>query len=230
MATKNNFSKAVMDLMGLPSTENAAGENDRESFQQPYFEKEIPEQKSEKLPESEFEIERKKFLYNANKITPDPVVSVQEESAATVISRTMVIVGEIESSSDIDVYGDVKGSVKTSGDLKVTGKIIGDLSGADFTLNGCIIQGNINAKGNVAIGLNTVVVGDITADNIKINGKIKGNLTIRKIAEFLENALLAGDVQAQTISMNQGAKLHGNVSIALDGTQSEKEFNSILGI
>jgi cytoskeletal protein CcmA (bactofilin family) len=82
----------------------------------------------------------------------------------------------------------------------------------------------------VTIGVNTVVVGDIIADSIKLNGKVKGNLTISRMAEFMENALLAGDVHSQTISMSQGAKLHGNVSVALDGSQSEKEFDSIFGM
>jgi cytoskeletal protein CcmA (bactofilin family) len=155
---------------------------------------------------------------------------IQEEPSATVISRSMVIVGEIMSSGDIDIYGDVKGSVKTDGDIKATGKVAGDMSGNSFTLNGCTVQGNITAHGHVTIGLNTVVVGDIVADSIKVNGKVKGNLNIARMSEFLENALLAGDVRSQTISMSQGAKLHGNVSVALDSSQSEKEFDSIFGI
>ena len=142
----------------------------------------------------------------------------------------MVIVGEITSIGDIDIYGDVKGSIKTDGDIKATGKIIGDMAGGSFTLNGCTIQGNITAKGGVTIGLNTVIVGDIIADSIKLNGKVKGNLTVAKMSEFLENALLAGDVHSQTISMSQGAKLHGNVSVAFDSSQSEKEFDSIFGM
>ena len=230
MATKNNFSKAVMDLMGLPSTEDSAGIDKQEDTQDAYFDNGSIERDNEIKKESEFEIERKKFLYNAKNVTTSPVVPVQEENSATVISRTMVIVGEITSSNNIDVYGDVKGSIKTSGDIKITGKIIGNLAGSNLTLNGCTVQGNISAQGDVVIGQNAVIVGDIMAENIKINGKVKGNLKINKMSEFMENALLAGDVQSQTISMNQGAKLHGNVSIALDSTQSEKEFDSILGV
>jgi cytoskeletal protein CcmA (bactofilin family) len=174
-------------------------------------------------------LERKKFLYNAKNVTATTTVPIQQEHPVTVISRSMVVVGEINSSTDIDVYGDVKGSIKTTGDIKVTGKIIGDLVGSSFTLNGCVIQGNIVAKGNVSIGTNTMIVGDIAADNIKINGKVKGNLNINKMSEFLENALLAGDVKSQTISMSQGAKLKGNVSVALDDSQSQREFDSVLG-
>ena len=233
MATKNNFSKAVLDLMGLPGNENSSGTQTQDTaadidFGQKRTETTI-ERNSEMERESEFDIERK-FLYNAKTVTASNIVPIQEETPATVISRSMVIVGEITSSGDIDVYGDVKGSVKTDGDIKATGKIIGDLSGNNFTLNGCTVQGNIIAKGNVMIGLNTVVVGDITAENIKINGKVKGNLSIAKMSEFQESALLAGDVHSQTISMSQGAKLHGNVSVALDGSQSEKEFSSIFGV
>jgi len=230
MATKNNFSKAVLDLMGLPGNDNAPAGRTQDAASE-VFDKgkgtDMTAGKTETEKETEYEIERKEFLYNAKTVTTSNVTPIQEDTPATVISRSMVIVGEITSSGDIDIYGDVKGSIKTDGDIKSTGKIIGDLAGKNFTLNGCSIQGNITAQGNVTIGLNTVVVGDIIADSIKLNGKVKGNLSIAKMAEFLENALLVGDIHSQTISMSQGAKLHGNVSVALDSSQVEKEFDSI---
>lgn len=235
MATKNNFSKAVLDLMGLPGNENAPGARVQETAAETIFDQNKKldlniGKEAEPEKESEIDIERRKFLYNAKTVTVGNAVPVQEDTPTTVISRSMVIVGEINSSGDIDIYGDVKGSVKTDGNIKATGKIVGDLSGNGFTLNGCTVQGNIMALGHVSIGSNTIVVGDIIADSIKLNGKVKGNLTIAKMSEFLENALLAGDVRSQTISMSQGAKLHGNVSIALDSSQSEKEFDSIFGM
>ncbi len=234
MATKNNFSKAVLDLMGLPGNEDASdGRQDADVetvFDQNKRIDMTLGRETEAEKEPEFDIERRRFLYNAKTVTAGNITPVQEDVPATVISRSMVIVGEITSSGDIDIYGDVKGSVKTDGNIKATGKIIGDLTGNSFTLNGCTIQGNITAQGNVIIGQNTVIVGDIIADNIKLNGKVKGNLNIAKMSELLENALLVGDVHSQTISMNQGAKLHGNVSVALDNSQSEKEFDSIFGM
>ncbi len=234
MATKNNFSKAVLDLMGLPGNENAPGVR-QDSVTETVFDQNkrndtTSGRETEAVKEPEFDAERRKFLYNAKTGTAGNVAPVQEDTQSTVISRSMVITGEITSEGDIDIYGDVKGSVKTDGDIKATGKIVGDLAGNSFTLNGCTIQGNITARGYVIVGLNTVIIGDIVADSIKLNGKVKGNLNIGKVSEFLENALLAGDVQSQTISMSQGAKLHGNVSVALDSSQSEKEFDSIFGV
>jgi len=235
MATKNNFSKAVLDLMGLPGNDGNSTDKLQDAVAEAEFNQDRLfndgiKKESDFMKESDFDIEQSRFLHNAKAVTENEIAPVQEEMPATVISRSMVIVGEITSGGDIDVYGDVKGSIKTSGDVKATGKIIGDLAGNSFTLNGCTIQGNIVAKGNVTIGMNTIVIGDITAENIKLNGKVKGNLTIGKMSEFLENALLAGDVKSQTISMSQGAKLHGNVSVSLDSSQSEKEFDSIYGM
>jgi cytoskeletal protein CcmA (bactofilin family) len=235
MATKNNFSKAVLDLMGLPGNENNSAAKADAPAEETVFDQNNRfdlgmGKDNEAERESEIEIERRKFLSNARTVTTGSTAAIQEEVPATVISKTMVIVGEITSNGDIDVYGDVKGSIRTDGNIKATGKVIGDMAGNSFALNGCTVQGNITAQGSVTIGLNTVVVGDIIADSIKLNGKVKGNLTVAKMAEFLENALLAGDVLSQTISMSQGAKLHGNVSVALDSTQSEKEFDSIFGM
>ncbi|HWQ78494.1 MAG TPA: polymer-forming cytoskeletal protein [Anaerovoracaceae bacterium] len=235
MANKNNFSKAVLDLMGLPGNDNGNGARSQDAETETAFDQIRKSEaaaswEAEAERESEAEAERRKFLYNTKTMAAANIAPIQEDTPTTVISRTMVIVGEINSTGDIDIYGDVKGTVKTDGDVKATGKVVGDLAGNSFTLNGCTVQGNITAQGSVTIGLNTVVVGDIIADSIKLNGKVKGNLAIAKMSEFLENALLVGDVHSQTISMNQGAKLHGNVSVALDSVQSEREFDSIFGV
>jgi cytoskeletal protein CcmA (bactofilin family) len=233
MANKNNFSKAVLDLMGLPGNDASSGKKNQEDTADTNYEQDKLSDLftgRDMEAEPDMDQERRKFLYNAKAVTETGTAPIQEDTPVTVISRSMVIVGEITSSGNIDIYGDVKGSVRTDGDIKATGTVAGDLAGHSFTLNGCTIQGNITAKGNVIIGQNTVVVGDISAENIKINGKVKGNLVIGKMSEFLENALLAGDVRSQTISMSQGAKLHGNVSVALDSSQSEKEFHSIFGV
>lgn len=235
MVTKNNFSKAVLDLMGLPGNENAAAGRTENTAQETVFDQNKRAdfnigRETEPERESELDLERKKFLYNAKTVTTSSPVQIQDEQPATVISKTMVVVGEITSDGDIDIYGDVKGTIKTDGNIKATGKVIGDMAGNSFALNGCTVQGNIVAQGSVTIGQNTIVVGDIVADSIKLNGKVKGNLVIAKMAEFYENALLAGDVRSQTISMSQGAKLHGNVSVALDSSQSEREFDSIFGM
>ena len=233
MANKNNFSKAVLDLMGLPGNDAASGmkvSEDADMSNEKSRIEDLFEKDAELERELDFDAERRKFLLNAKTVTETNVAAIQDEEPATVISRSMVIVGEITSTGNIDIYGDVKGSVRTDGDIKATGKVAGDMAGNSFALNGCTIQGNITAKGNVIIGPNTVVVGDIKAENIKINGKVKGNLMVGKMSEFLENALVVGDVRSQTISMSQGAKLHGNVSVALDSSQSEKEFHSIFGV
>ncbi len=230
MANKNNFSKAVLDLMGLPGNEAAPGIETQDSAAEAGFGQNIKAEftiRNEAEKESDLDLEHRQFLQNQKTVGSAPI---QEDNPSTVISLSMVIVGEITSRGDIDIYGDVKGSVKTDGNIKATGTILGDLSGNSFALNGCTVQGNIAASGNVVIGQNTVVVGDITAENIKVNGKVKGNLVIGKMSEFMENALLAGDVCSQTISISQGAKLHGNVSVSLDSSQSEKEFDSIFGM
>ena len=120
MATKNNFSKAVLDLMGLPGNENAAPGRVLDDVAETVFDqnKRVDVnigRDTEPEKDAEFDIDRRKFLYNAKTVTASNVVPIQEDTPATVISRSMVIVGEITSSGSIDIYGDVKGSVKTDG-------------------------------------------------------------------------------------------------------------------
>ncbi len=232
MANKNNFSKAVLDLIGKPGSDNGKNtqEAETETFSDQLKKAEATAWKTEPKQDADEEAEEWKPTYSTKPAVAGNIATAPEGSTATVISKTMVIIGEIDSTGDIDIYGEVKGAVKTEGNIKATGRVVGNMAGNSFTLNGCTVQGNITAQGSVAIGMDTVVVGDIIADSIKLNGKVKGNLTIEKMSEFLESALLFGDVQSQTISMNQGAKLHGNVKVALDTEQGEKEFDSIFGL
>jgi len=217
MAKKNHISKTVFDLMGLQGNENAAKAKAQDAVEEAVFEL---KKRIDVTVGSEAEPEKESQFQAVQGIFPN-------STSTTVISKSMEIIGEIASAGDIDIYGDVKGSIKSDGNIQATGKIVGDMAGKSLTLDGCTLQGNITARENITIGLNTIVVGDIVADSINVNGKVKGNLTISKSSEFLENALLAGDVHSQTISMNQGAKFHGNISVALDSSQSEKEFDSI---
>ncbi|HVI42489.1 MAG TPA: hypothetical protein VM577_17690, partial [Anaerovoracaceae bacterium] len=125
MATKNNFSKAVLDLMGLPGNDNTTGGRTQDAVAETVFDQNkrvdmTIGREAEEERETDLDIERRKFLYNAKTVTASNVVPIQEDTPATVISRSMVIVGEITSSGAIDIYGDVKGSVKTDGDIKAT--------------------------------------------------------------------------------------------------------------
>jgi len=149
----------------------------------------------------------------------------QTEVGVTSIARGTVIIGEINAVGDVELLGSVKGKIASQGDIKANGKIVGDLIGKDIELIACAVQGNIVASGLVTVDGDSVVIGDVKAENFCLDGKIKGNVTVEKEATFQPKAILAGNVTTASIAMSQGAKIQGEVNIPLGEKGEDEPFD-----
>ena len=138
---------------------------------------------------------------------------VSASSEVTTISKGTSIVGEIHSDSNIELLGSMKGNIITKGNVNVSGKVLGDIKGANVDLSACTIQGNIIASGILNVDCDSVLVGDIKAENLSINGKLKGNAQVRNMITCQSEALILGNVTAAVASINEGAKLQGSMQI-----------------
>lgn len=146
------------------------------------------------------------------------------DASTTVISTGTSLFGDIRSEGTVEVHGKLKGNLEATGSVRITGKVLGDVKGDCVVLAGCAVQGNITATATVRIDQSTVVVGDIVADSLVTDGKVKGNVQVEHTAAFQKNAVLAGNVAAGLVSMCEGAKVQGSVRISQDS-----ETNSLFG-
>lgn len=135
----------------------------------------------------------------------------------TVISKGTVIVGDIKSDSDIEMFGEITGNVTTTGNVKINGKQAGDVQGSSINLFSCIVKGNMNAAEDINVDSDSVVVGDIKCGNLTIDGKLKGNIHVMGNVSCEGNAIILGDIASTTISINSGAKIKGNLEVS-DGS------------
>ena len=148
---------------------------------------------------------------------PKPVVeNYQPLSEVGVISPLTTINGTVSSKGHIRVEGSVIGDVFAYGDIKVTGKVAGDIEGGNIELGGCIIEGDIKARGAVNIGRDSTLTGNMAGQLITIDGKIKGNVEAAKGAHMSSTSLIKGSISAPTLSMSAGAELQGKVNVAKD--------------
>lgn len=143
---------------------------------------------------------------------------------ATVIAAGATFFGDLRAEGDVEVLGKLKGNLEATGNVRITGKVLGDVKGAAVVLAGCAVQGNITSTSSVSLDASAVVVGDVLATDIESDGKIKGNLQIARAATFFPGSVLAGNVTACTIAMNQGARIQGAMRIAED-----PETNALFG-
>ena len=107
-----------------------------------------------------------------------------------------------------------KGSA-ISGNLKVNGfiRVDGD------------IDGSLETDGNVIVGENARIRGDLTAKSVIIGGIIKGNIKASESVKILSDAAVIGDVLSRKVQVDGSAIIHGHcISI-----KDEAEFGKTSG-
>ena len=107
-----------------------------------------------------------------------------------------------------------KGSA-ISGNMKVNGfiRIDGD------------IDGSLETDGNVIVGENARIRGDLTAKSVIIGGIIKGKLKANESVKILAEAAVIGDVISRKVQVDGSAIIHGHcISI-----KDEAEFGKTSG-
>ncbi len=88
-------------------------------------------------------------------------------------------------------------------------KVVGDLkSNGDIQIDGTI-EGDINSR-LLTVGEQAVVEGCIVADTVRISGTVKGQIKARMV-HLDKDARVTGDLTHETLTMEAGALLEGQV-------------------
>ena len=96
--------------------------------------------------------------------------------------------------SIISEGSEFKGNIKTSGEIQIDG----------------VLNGNVRAK-QVVVGINGNVRGNVTANFLRICGKIEGEIRAETL-EIVSSASVKGNVFKKTISIESGSKVIGNIN------------------
>ena len=89
----------------------------------------------------------------------------------------------------------------------------GELIGKD----GVILEGRINGKINVDTSISVekgaAIKADIKANNVKISGEVKGNISSTGNVHYMENCTVTGNTTTARILIEDGATIKGSVHI-----------------
>ena len=96
--------------------------------------------------------------------------------------------------SIISEGSEFKGNIKTSGEIQIDG----------------VLNGNVRAK-QIVVGVNGNVRGNVTANFLRICGKIEGEIRAETL-EIVSSASVKGNVFKKTISIESGSKVTGNIN------------------
>jgi len=117
----------------------------------------------------------------------------------------------------------------STGEQATIGKslvIKGEVTGSESLYIDGKVEGSISLPGNrVTIGRNGQVAANITAREIVVLGKVRGNVTASDRVDIRSEGSLTGDVTAQRISIEDGAFFKGGIDIRKPGS-SEKAADS----
>ena len=104
-----------------------------------------------------------------------------------------------------------------AGDQAVISKglfVKGEISGTESLFIDGKVEGAISLPGNrVTIGRNGQVSANVTAREVVVMGKVRGNVTASDRVDIRAEGALSGDVAAARISIEDGAFFKGGIDI-----------------
>ena len=92
---------------------------------------------------------------------------------------------------------EIKGKLRFSRDLIIDGRI----------------EGEVNSEGDLTVGENAQIIGDIKTRSVVVFGKVQGNITVTDRCELKQNAELNGDVTASKLAIEEGAVFLGSSTV-----------------
>ena len=105
----------------------------------------------------------------------------------------------------------------SAGEQATIGKglfIKGEITGSESLFIDGKVEGSVNLPGNrVTVGRNGQVAASITAREIVVLGKVRGNMSATDRVDIRAEGSLSGDVAAARISIEDGAFFKGGIDI-----------------
>ncbi len=115
------------------------------------------------------------------------------------------------------------GSVSINSILGIGSFIQGDVKINGFARVDGDIDGNLEVSGNIIIGENARIRGNVTAESVTIiGGIVLGNVIAPNFIKLLSSSIIIGDIQTNHLSSEENVILHGHCISISDKTEYEK--------
>lgn len=144
-----------------------------------------------------------------------------------VITAGMSITGDVTSSGNMDLIGNITGNIEIFGKLNVTGGITGNSSAAEIYAESAQINGEVRSKGSVKIGQSSVVIGNIFATSAVIAGAVKGDIDVHGPVILDTSAIVMGNIKSKSVQINNGAVIEGMCSQCYADVSPTTFFNDV---
>ncbi|MEG1395390.1 MAG: polymer-forming cytoskeletal protein [Oscillospiraceae bacterium] len=143
------------------------------------------------------------------------IIPAEPPVEASIIANGVVLEGNICTEGGLDFRGTINGDLIAGGFITSSGKQKGNLDGQQIHLAGARIEGNVIAREHVDIDRNSKVIGNVQGKSIVLDGQIDGQLRAEGLVCLRKNAILNGDIQAGSLSIEEGARVTGQIVMKL---------------
>lgn len=99
----------------------------------------------------------------------------------------------------------IEGALTAEGTVRIEGKLKGD----------------VTLSGNLIVGEEGSVKGNVKADSVILSGIIEGNVTVENHLHVTSTAKLIGDIDAKNIVIDEGAIFNGNCKMDFSTAKAE---------
>lgn len=130
-----------------------------------------------------------------------------------IIPKGTIINGNIDIAGKLEMYGTMHGDINSDNRVNICGEVNGNIKARDIYTKDSFIEGNIKCQEGAVVRENTVILGDIEAQSLVVDGAIQGKLDIKGTVTVGEKAIVDSDIKAKSIQVNNGAALNGYCSL-----------------
>ena len=201
MDKKNNMKQAMYEMFGVGSDVNAKPAQPAKEEPKPAAKpvKEEPKSRLAAQPVKEAAVRKP--------------AAPAEKPAASFLAPGTVLEGTLRSTGDIEIAGSFKGDISTEGTVILRSNIHGNVTARSLDLNGCRLEGDVIVRELVLVSQDSVICGNVTANELKCAGQITGDLKIKENTLLESTAKIVGNVTTGTIAVVKGAGINGGVEI-----------------
>ncbi len=145
-----------------------------------------------------------------------------------VITDSMTINGDVICDGNIEMRGNIIGNMAIQGKIIVGGCIDGDLFAKEIYTESAKITGEVKSEGNIKIEENSIIIGNVSAENIVNAGAVKGDITVSGAAVLDTSAIVMGNIRSESLQINRGAVMEGMCSMQQAKVKARDIFNRLL--
>ncbi|MFA5134802.1 MAG: polymer-forming cytoskeletal protein [Patescibacteria group bacterium] len=104
-------------------------------------------------------------------------------------------------------------SVKVDGNFKSEGNI---------TVNG-VVQGSLRTNHDLRIGPMAKIKAEVSANNLFLEGEIRGNVTVKEKAQLKSTAKIFGNLETKVLSVEENAVINGKCTMLPEHAEELKQ-------